>query len=656
MGLAGSEAGAVGGAQAAALSVAVIGHVNHGKTTLVRALTGIETDRLKEEIARGLSITLGFAWRDYGAASIDFIDAPGHEDFIRAMVMGATGARAALLVVSAVDGVARQTREHLRIAGLLGLGDGVVAVTRSDLAAPGDHAAIGARIRAELEGSALAAAPMVFCSSVTGEGLEALHAELQALAGRALPPVLLPGAYLALDRVFSVAGAGTVATGTLLGGPLTTGDTAVLEPSGRSVVLRSLQVHGREVRTARPGGRVAVGLRGVSADEVRPGEALCAPGAYAASLLVDVDLRVSPESARPLRTGDEVRVMWGARQDMARVRLMGPGLVAPGARGLAQLRFTGPVTAFAGQRAVLRRPSPPETLGGALVLDPVAPRLRGAAEGRAELLERVIAGAPDPILAALAARDGGALSLAEAARLSRRTPTELRARLGGGFEAVDADRWASAGAVAEAARAYRDRLAEAHHQTPARSWTSLSALHGALARAAPPDLIAHVERRLASGGEIRLDGTRVALAAHDPFAALSAEARARFAEVETALRDGGASPPDPAALPGAHPDDPALVGLLIESGRALALRNHALRQTLVFHVEGLGAAFEALRAAFPPPVEFTTGEARAALATSRKFIVPLLEHFDSVGATARQGDVRRVTASENPFGVSQNPL
>ena len=218
-----------------ALTLAVIGHVNHGKTALVRALTGIQTDRLKEEIQRGLSITLGFAWRAYPGGDVDLIDAPGHEDFIRAMISGATGARAVMLVVSATEGLARQTWEHLSIAALLGIETGVIAVTKADLLAPAAEAALRESLAKALAHTVLAEAPIVFCSSVSQLGLAELHAVLADLAARRTTPAPLPGAFLPIDRVFTVAGAGVVVTGTLQGADLITGSEAVLLPSGRRV-------------------------------------------------------------------------------------------------------------------------------------------------------------------------------------------------------------------------------------------------------------------------------------------------------------------------------------------------------------------------------------------------------------------------------------
>lgn len=631
------------------LSLAVIGHVNHGKTALVRALTGFETDRLVEEKARGLSIALGFAWRDYSGGGIEFLDAPGHEDFIRAMAMGTAGARAALLVVSAVEGVGRQTREHLRIASYLGVRAGLVAITKSDRLAAEDRPALQRQIVDDLADSFLAGEPVVFCSAVTGEGLDAVHAELEALAARAPRPEPLSGAFLPLDRVFSLTGAGTVVTGTLQGGSLTSGDEALLLPSGRSVSLRQLQVHGEAVETAGPGGRVAAGLRGVAVEQVAVGEVLCAPGGYEPALRVDVELAVAPDTPRPLKSGDELRVLWGARQDMARVRLIDAAAIQAGGRGLAQLRFASPTITHPGQRGVLRRLSPAETIGGVTVLDPTAPPLRARTlDNRRALLEAVSDRELDQIAAHLAERDGGVVSAAEAARLSRCPLEQVRVRLAGIFGPLNDDLLASEAAIIAGRRAYLDRLAEAHRDQPMKAGAPLGALRGQLARVMSTAVIAHVEQGLSAGGDIRLSRGLVALSCHDPFAALSAAATRRVREIEDQFRAGGMTPPSPKDLVGTTPDDPALVDLLTDTGGLVSLRNVALRQTLIFHPEALDAAVQTLSAAFPPPTEFTTAQAREALATSRKFIVPVLEHLDARGDTVRAGDTRQVVKVWNP--------
>jgi selenocysteine-specific elongation factor len=628
------------------LTVAVIGHVDHGKTALVRALTGMDTDRLPEERERGMSIALGFAWRAYDRGVIDLIDAPGHEDFVRTMVTGAAGARAALLVVSATEGFGRQTWEHLRIAELLGIQAGVVAVTKADLLTADSQAVLRAEIALQLGGTVLERAAVVFCSAVSGMGIATLHQQLEALIQVDAGPTPPPAAFLPIDRVFTLPGAGTIVTGTLQGGPLMPGDEVVLAPAGRRVGLRSLHAHGAAVHRAEPGGRVAVGLRGVSVGEVRTGAVLCAPGMFVASDQVDVMIKVSSDAARGVKHMDDLRVLWGARSDVATARLFGVKAIAPGERGLAQLRFPSAVIAHAGQRAVLRRLSPAETIGGAVVIDPAAEPSRGPASTRRVVLEAAMTGDAGLIAQALAAGGTGVVSTAEVARLARRPPTEVAASLIGTFEALDADRQATRETVAAARGAYLAAVDAAHRAAPARAAAAAGAIRAVLGGVAAREVIGHVERALAAEGAIRMDGALVALAGHDPFAALSAEGSARVEAIEAALRDGGARPPDVAAGEGAveglEGNDEALVRLLIDTGRAVSLRNVGLRQTLVFHRDAVAAAVTTLREAFPWATPFTTGEARAALGTSRKFIVPLLEHLDTLGETVRDGDVRRV--------------
>ena len=624
------------------LTLAVIGHVNHGKSALVRALTGTQTDRLKEEIERGLSITLGFASRDFPAGTVDLIDTPGHEDFFRAMVSGATGVRAVLLVVSATEGFGRQTLEHLRIAELLGVRAGIVVVTKVDLLTAGDGAAVVEATRATLGGTFLAGEPIIFCSALTGAGLPELGVALEALLARAPPPETLPGAFLPVDRSFSIAGAGTVVTGTLLGAPLNVEAQMVLQPSGRRVMVRQIQTHGQVVETAVPGGRVAVGLRGVSAQDVPTGEVLCTPHSYTATLQVDVEVALSADSPRPLKHMDQLRVMWGTRQDIGAVRLIGRSSIAPGEGGLAQLRFASPVIAFTGQRAVLRRPSPAETIGGAVVLDPEPAPSRGRVPQRLAVLEAAALGNLDQLAVALGARDGGLLAIIELVRLSRLTGTEVVRRLDQAFEKLDSNRLVDRALMTTTRAAYLEQLSAAHRDAPLKVSIAVSTIRSGLVAGVSQELVAHAEKSLADGGDIRLIGSRVARPDHDPLATLPSGTLARLDRIEARLREGGLMPPDVGTIADEGVDVAPLAQLLVDLGRAVSLRNHALRQTLVFHLDALQEAADNLRIAFPFPVDFTTGEARAALGTTRKFIVPVLEYLDSRGLTAREGDVRRV--------------
>jgi selenocysteine-specific elongation factor len=628
--------------------VAVIGHVDHGKTSLVRALTGIETDRLKEEKARGMSIALGFAHRDYPSGAIDFIDAPGHEDFVRTMVSGATGASAALLVVSAIEGVARQTIEHLEIATLLGITKGVIAITKADLLPRSEWSEQAAAIRVAISATGLAGEPIVFCSSGTGEGLDILNQELDDLLQRSSAQLRLPGFFLPVDRIFTVAGMGTIVTGTLLGAALEPGLEAVVLPAGKAVVVRGIQTHGVERDFVEAGSRTAVNLRSVSRDDVRPGDVLCTPGCFSTSAQIDVFLTVSPSGGRAVKHLDQVRVMLGTRSATAMVRLMDGNRIEPGESNYAQLRFSAPVIAFAGQRAVLRRLSPVETIGGALIIDPAASPMRRSDHDRMMVLGAALRGDLPAIADALGARSGGVVRIGEVARLSSQTSEYVCATLDPHYLDLGAGQMGRRSALEAAVQAYIDALASLHLGAPLRPGFSEARLRQMLTGSFPPVLLDHAERQLAQDRRIVRGHGRVALAEHDPLGELSVARRAQLDMLEQALREGSLTP---SSLEETFADADTrrdLVGLLVASGRAVEVMNHALRQLLLFHVESLAQAEQDLHAAFPFPAQFRTGEAREALKTSRKFIVPILEYLDAQGVTVRNGDLRRLARPASP--------
>ena len=633
-------------------AVAVIGHVDHGKTSLVRALTGIETDRLKEEKERGMSIALGFAHRGYPSGIVDFIDVPGHEDFVRTMVAGATGASAALLVVSAVEGIARQTIEHLEIATLLGITRGVVAVTKADLLARSAWSNREMSIRAAIDATGLREQPIVFCSSATGEGLDLLDRQLDDLLCRSPELTRLPGFFLPVDRVFSSAGMGTVVTGTLLGARLEPGSKAVVAPIGRSVIVRSLQTHGVDRAYVEPGSRAAVNLRNVSRDDVRPGDVICAPGCFPSSAQIDVRLAVSPGADRALKHLEDVRVLQGSRSTTATVRLVCGNRIEPGESDYAQLRFAAPVTAFAGQRAVLRRLSPAGTIGGAVVIDPAASPARRNDHQRITILAAALGGDPQETADALGRRSGGVVRLAELARLCSRSADHMREVLGTAYLDLGPGEIASRLAIAAAKQACLDQLASLHRNFPLRSGFPEARVRQPLVGPISLVLVNHAERLLIEEGHVVRRREGIALTAHDPLAGLSHAQRSRLDAIEQSLLQGGLKPPDPDDLRAEADADTGtghdLVELLVASGRAVSLMNHALRQLLVFHVDALGEAGRDLRAAFPFPAQFRTGEAREVLKTTRKYIVPVLEHLDTQGLTVRRGDLRHLAQDARP--------
>ncbi|MFK7751784.1 MAG: SelB C-terminal domain-containing protein [Sedimentitalea sp.] len=612
----------------------VIGHVDHGKTSLVRALTGQETDRLPEEKARGLSIIPGFAHRSYPNGIIDFIDAPGHEDFIQAMVCATSGAQAALLVVSAPDGIAAQTLEHLCIAGLLGLEIGVIAVTKSDLVPAARLPVCLQDIRAAVSRTPLAQAQMITCSVITGTGLKDLHAALDHVLHQDMRRPGPLASFLAIDRAFSRAGLGTVVTGTLLGQDLPATTALTLQPQGRSVTLRSLQSRGQTRDTIQTGERMAANLRGVAVDEIARGSVLCASGVAEASTCFDVSLDMIA-GAKHL---DDVRVMFGTTSEVAQLRLFASGRIEAHQSGFGQVRFKKAVCGFAGQRAVLRRLSPPETIGGAVLLDPQARPARAGDRLRLRVLQATQGGVPAEIANALIAANSGVADPRDVARLARLPINAVGPALADQFVPIGANLISSHSEIARVQSSLLHALGEYHAAHPLWPKVPVAAI---TRRGTSPDLQTLALTALHDSNQIRPIGTGWALCSHDPIAALSPAQRTRYDQLEATFEHAGLTPPVDIAQTGF---DQTVLTLLESRGHLVSLRNVALKQTVILHIKTLIKAGETLARAFPPPHSFTTGQARDQLGTSRKIIVPVLEYFDSLGVTIRTGDTRQIGA------------
>jgi selenocysteine-specific elongation factor len=352
--------------------IGTAGHVDHGKSTLITALTGINPDRLKEEQARLMTIDLGFAWLTLpGGEEIGIVDVPGHRDFIENMLAGVGGLDAALLVIAADEGVMPQTREHLAILDLLQIDNGLVILTKIDLV---DDTAwldlIETDVRDVLQTTVLRDAPILRVSSRTKQGFQELLNNLDQLLGKQPARPDLGRPRLSIDRVFSIAGFGTVVTGTLSDGKLAVGDEVEILPSGLHARIRGLQTHKKKVETAVPGSRLAINLSGVDVEQVLRGQVVAHPGQYLPTKRLDVQFRLLMDVAAPLHHHTEVKLFIGASESIADVRLIGAETLDPGATGWLQLELRTPVVAVRGDHYILRRPSPGETLGGGIIVDP----------------------------------------------------------------------------------------------------------------------------------------------------------------------------------------------------------------------------------------------------------------------------------------------
>ncbi|HZZ84013.1 MAG TPA: selenocysteine-specific translation elongation factor [Anaeromyxobacteraceae bacterium] len=633
------------------------GHIDHGKTALVRALTGTDTDRLAEEKRRGITIELGFAHLPLPDGSVaGVVDVPGHERFVRAMAAGAGGIDLVMLVVAADEGVMPQTREHLDICRLLGVPRGLVAVTKSDLL-PGLGEdwlpLLEGEIRAATKGTFLEAAPMVPVSARTGEGLARLTEELSALA-REVPERPADGPlFLPVDRAFSLKGFGTVVTGTLVSGAVAEGDAVALcppTPATEGLRVRTVQVHGAAVPRALAGQRTAVNLPGVEAGAVARGQALVHAGVVTPARMLDAELTLLTAAPRPLRHRAKLLLHLGTAQASATVALLDRAELAPGATCFAQLRLAEPIAALPGQRFILRGFSVlagrGKTVGGGRVLAVHPPRRRrGRPEGLAHL-ETLARGDADARLEAALAMAGPA-GLAEAAlpgrtALSQKALSAALPRLGARGAALLFDKehraWV-AGSVAEQLSQRLLAAVKAFHQAhPLAAGVGREELRGRLPPITDPRLFQRLLSQLAERKALAVEGDLVRSPEHRAAGAASAGGALK-ARVAAALAKGGLTPPWLAELPGLLEapagDVTAVLKLLLAEGAVVRVSAE-----LWFDAAAVAALREKLVAWLRARREIATPEFKELVGATRKYVIPLAEYFDRERVTLRVGEKR----------------
>ena len=632
--------------------VGTAGHIDHGKSSLVLALTGTDPDRLKEEKARGITVDLGFAHLEHEGVNYGFVDVPGHERFVRNMLAGASGFDVVLLVVAADESVMPQTREHIEICRLLGVRSAVVALTRIDLVDDPEFIEIAAlEVRELLAGSALAEAPLVPVSSKTGEGLEELRGALTAAASAAESRDASGPFRLPVDRAFTMRGFGAVVTGTLASGEVSVGAEVEVLPEGERARVRGLQVHGAAVEIAQAGQRVALNLSG-SRVRVERGCVVAAPGELGSTPMLDVALEVLGWAAGSVKDEDRVHVHVGTATSLARVRLLGGvAELAPGAAGLAQLRLETPLTAVRGDRFIIRRYSPVITIGGGTILDALPPKRSPrspAARARVAALDR----ATDTRAAAAFIEEAGLRGLGETvlrrrlgvrARDADRVVTELAER--GTIEALGEGAPSGGGGrvflSAANVRSLRDRML-----SRLSAWESDNRLRLGMPleqlreQTGVPGVVADgALRGLAEAGAVEL--TRHTVGTADRRIALTDEEQRVSDGFSRLLAEGGFTPPtlgEAAERLGAAVelvDD--LRRLLLGEGRVVdvspdlyfdAGRTAELRRAV------------AERAAVNPEIDVAWFKERFGL--SRKHAIPLLEWLDRERVTLRVGNLRKI--------------
>jgi selenocysteine-specific elongation factor len=632
------------------LVLGTAGHIDHGKTSLVRALTGVDTDRLPEEKARGITIELGFAPLALPSGrTLGVVDVPGHEGLVRTMVAGASGIDLVLLVVAADEGVMPQTREHLAICELLGIGHGVVALTKADVAEADVADLAEAEVRELLEGGALRGAAIVRVASPTGAGLDALRGALDTAAERAAARAARRGPpRLWIDRSFEMRGFGTVVTGTLLGATLRVGDTAELLPGGRQARIRGLQSFGRAGDEAAPGSRCAVNLQGVARDDTLRGSLLTLPGAVATTEVADVALRwlrdAPPLGPKPAAC----ELLVGTTLRRAHAAPIGTETLASGSRGFARIHLEdGELPLLPGDAFVLRgfarTSGGGATLGGGTVLDAHPPQRRRSEPALAAELAQLEGADDETALRVRIDRAGFAGVTREALRRetgldARDLDAALAALAKGGAAApADGDLWLGADGCAELERRLLDALREVHEREPLRPGTPRGALRGALpenvARAAFELALAHLE----AAGRIAAEESLVRLAEWVPRLTQRQEAIA--AQLRADAMIGGLEPKAPREW---------AESLSVEPDELREVLAHLVRDGSLVHAPGDlwfdRVAVDELRAKVVAHLEahgaLETPAYKDLIGTSRKYAVPLMELFDAEHLTVRRGEAR----------------
>ncbi len=639
------------------LILGTAGHIDHGKTELIKALTGIDTDRLKEEKRRGISIDLGFAHLELpGGTVLGIVDVPGHERFIKNMLAGVGGIDMVLFVVACDEGIMPQTREHFDIVKLLGVDRAVFALTKSDLVDDEMISIVHDDVEGLIRPTPFDGSPIVATSVKTGHGLNELREALESVAARVEQRRRGEAVRLPVDRVFTMTGRGTVVTGTLWSGTISKEDRLEIQPAGKPIRVRSIEVHGRHVDRAYAGQRTALGLHGAQKRELERGDCVVSPGDFGATSMVDVEIHLLPTSPRSLKHGGRIRFHLGASEIMARVFLIGTDAVAPGEKAFAQLRLEQPTVAGFGDRFVVRSYSPMTTIGGGRVLDPLAPkhrrrdaRLPGwlrilASEDLKQVVETYIRSSQTglsyealrprlncgrgPIEAAVSDLVGAGMVFEVSAGvfIHSETVVELGDMIVAALEAYQSEKRLKWGMPKEE---LRERLGS----------VDMGFLNWVLTR------LENEARIFMRKGSVRAGTDEVRLSPE--------EEKARSLVVKLLKADLFQPPSerDLEASAGIAPETlRKVITLLIEDGEIVRLE-----PGLVVHAGAVEEAKTTITTYLRQHGEATASDLKGALGTTRKYAVPLLEHLDRLGVTRRQGAIRRLGSTPGSTPGSELP-
>ncbi len=630
--------------------IGTAGHVDHGKSTLIRALTGIDPDRLQEEQERGLTIDIGFAYFDLpNGQRAGIIDVPGHERFVKNMLAGAFGFNLVLLIIAADEGIMPQTREHLNILSLLDVKKGIVALTKIDMVEEEWAELMLEEIREGLSGTFLADAPIVPVSGVTGQGMERLKQEMVKLteeteAHSQSLPFRLP-----IDRAFAVRGFGTVITGTLLEGTIRLGDEAEIQPLGKKTRIRSIQNHGVKADEAYAGQRVALNLADVTVQDCQRGQVLAAPGILAPTMMLDVSFTLLKDAPHPLRHWDRVRLHIGTNEVLARAALIGQDSILPGEEALIQLRLEEEVTALRSDRYVIRSYSPPLTIGGGWVLDPHPDKKRRYSPSVLEVMQLSAADDEAELLIAEMQKLPFLLSkeeLAQKSSLRDINPVVEELLAAGRLEQFRTNRtylYLSA-RLDEFTAAIKQFLEKYHRQYPLRLGVNLAEINSRYLPGIPVRVTAEFFQTIADRNGLRLDGNYLADSNFQPQ--METAYNGLSGKIMALLLEQRFSPDSPEEI---APKLGEPLESVMEVFAAWERVGEIEKISPDFYLPTALAeeARQLVRDYLLHNEQLDLGEFRSILETSRKYAMPLLEYFDQQGLTLRQADNTRILRPSN---------
>ena len=618
--------------------IGTAGHIDHGKTALVKALTGVDTDRLPEEKRRGITIDLGFAPLALeGLGTVGLIDVPGHEDFVRSMLVGASGIDVGLLVIAADEGVMPQTREHLLILSLLEIPGLVVALTKSDAVEEDWLALVRSDVEAVLAESRWPQASIVSCSAVTSAGIDELRAALIRALSMAVPKPPDDLFRLPVDRVFSVRGTGTVVTGTVWSGAVAREADVRLLPSGRHARLKKIEQHGAAVSVASTGVRAALALAGVEVSEVSRGSVVVTDHSWRATSLLEAFVTVESTAAGPLKPRTRVRLHSGATEVGARVSFLETAPADDNHLRLARIATDDPIPVRGGDRFVLRLPAPIGTIGGGIVLDPYA-RRRSVSPPNGERTALTVEASQrlDWILESEGVRG---VAVAEIAVRSGMTPDDVNATIAGATGRVGANNLFSSGAVESTMAQIRMIIAEYEIRSPLSRGVPAQTLRGGLR--VNEELADISIREMEANGEVETDGPLIRRKGWVPNPSES-DLRATDAVVHD-ICASGREPPSVAELMARHGNAvPSLLSFLERDGRIVKVEADRFYETNV-----LTEMVSSLRQELVPGTVYVPAQLRDVLGLSRKYLIPFLEFCDRKGITERRGEGRVLRASSS---------